>query len=182
MRAAVKGSLQIGARKTRFEATLALKTPGRLRVEISGPIGGTRALLTARQERVLVLFPPTREFIDEEATPATWQAVIGLPLTTAGLIDLFAHAGSRGSRRIPLAGESDDGAGSLEVAYEGDRIHATMGLPQDAGYRALELRVIELERPGADAIPEDLFTPDVPVGWTRVTPRDATSEVPTLLP
>jgi len=179
MRAAMKGSLQVGAHKSRFEAGVALKAPDRLRVEVSGPIGGVRALLAARRDRVVVLFPARREYLDEKATPGTWRALIGLPVTTAGLIELFAHAGASEVRRIPLEGTGGD---VLEVVYEGDRIHATMGEPDGDGYRALELRVIDLDRTIPERIPEDLFDPAVPDGWTRVTPRDAATEEPTLLP
>jgi len=182
MRAVMKGSMRVGSRKTRFEAILATKAPDRLRVEISGPIGGTRAVLAASGGRVIVLLAAGREYLDAAATPETYRALIGLPLTTAGLIDLFVHAGTTGTRRIALPGDGGAEDGSLMVSYEGDRIHATMGEAGEEGARWLELRVIEIERTVPAAISDDLFELSVPDGWTRIDPAASSTEGPTLLP
>jgi len=168
LRASFKGRLEAGGERQRFEGTLAASPPDRLRVEIAGPLGGTRILVAATGDRVLVLFPPTREYLDERNAAAAFDALLGVPLDTASLVDLIrlgepdACAAAPCEKRLPLPD------GLLVVTRQGDTITARPA-PRDEdpqGFRALELRLLETEVTGAG--PEDLFAPGVPAGWTRI--------------
>lgn len=178
MRASFKGRIDLGADRRRLEGTLALEPPDRLYVEILGPIGGPRAVMAAKGNRLVVLFPASREFVDEEATASTYEALIGLRLDTSSLIELirFGRGGScavdRCEGKIPLAPDEHGVSRDLLVRREGDLLSAR--LSEDATmpceFHGLELRLRETESFDAGQNAEELFVTLIPEGWTRLRP------------
>src|SRR5262245_47213923 len=130
LRASFKGRLELGSDTQRFEGAVALESPDRLYVELTGPLGGVRAVMAASGERVIVLFPGTRQYIDEDATPSTYEALLGLRLQTAGLIDLIRLADGSGAgaepRRLSLAPGADGIARHLIVSRDAGGIAARL--------------------------------------------------------
>ena len=153
IRASCKGTLMLGDERVRFRCDLALAPPDRIRVEMRGPVGGTRALLTHGAGRLLVLLPGSREYIEESAAPATVEALLGIRVDARGLFNLVSSADPR------RCGEAESEPGLMLTCRDGKLLAEFEG-------GALELRLEEIERRAT--IPDDLFAPATPDGWTRL--------------
>lgn len=155
---------------------MAAVAPDSLRVEITGPLGGVRALLAAGDNRVLALIPGTREYIDEAATAGVYEMLLGLRLDTRALIGLI-RLGDEGAcpagsceTRVPMSGEDGAPDRMLIVTRQGATLQAR---PEEIGavprgLRALELRLDDTTMTRDSPDQHDLFAPRVPEGWTRV--------------
>jgi len=181
MRAACKGWLRWEGGKHRFEAVYAVGPPDRLYAEFAGRIGGTQAILSVARGRLLVLIPGERRFVEEEATPAAFEALFGLRLEAGQIVSIL---GSAGTRRV----FSIDGARErLTVRVERDRLRvepdtATAGRDRAAGgFQGLELKFQEIERPLTLPIDPGLFDVSVPRSFSRIT-IDPNAPGPMLLP
>ena len=193
LRASFKGRMEIGADKQRFEGSLALEAPDHLFVEIAGPVGGVRAVMAVRPHHLVVLLPGTREFIDEEPGPSTYEFLLGLPLDTSGLIELIrlgidpACADLPCERTIPLAPEAGGNRRSLRVVRRQELLTASLesGDESDAlnaDARRLELRLRQAASSGLDPIEAGLFDPKIPDGFTRLRPDASRGPAALLLP
>lgn len=181
IRAECKGRMDFGGEKVRFEAALALKGSDRLYAEISGPMGGPRAVLAVRGERLIVLLPPSREFLDEPASAPTFEALLGIPLESKALIEMLRLAGTLESRRLEIASSDAGGPSALLVTGRQDGLRADVEGPVAGGLRSLEIQVRSMARLADDALPEGIFSPDIPDGWARLRPPEQVSELPALL-
>ena len=186
LRGAFKGKLHRFPDRVRFRGTVALVTPDRLYLDLSGPVGGVRAIMATRGSRVTLLLPRTRQFLDEPATPAIYKALLGAPLETRGLIELILSADPAASapgappRRIDLEADPGGAARWLVVSREGELLRAHVASESGAEVSwGLELRLEGIERPAPEAIPENLFDAKPGPGWTRLDP--AASDVGALL-
>lgn len=172
-----KGRVDIGDERYRFETAVALLSPDRLRVEILGPVGGTRAVLAMRGDQVIVLLPSDRIVIEGSATAEMFESLLGLRLDGRALVRLLDSLGDEAEPGM----RSESG---LRVTREADRLVAEPDPvdPDPGGFRRLELRVRGKERVPAAELPETLFAPAMPAGWRRLDPAAASSGSPLLLP
>lgn len=155
MRAAFRGRLHFDGESRRFRGAFALSAPDRIRVEIHGPVGGTRALLVTSANEMLVLLPESRRFIREPATPATFDALLGIPVDTGGLLELIRSAD-------PLyCGRAVEVPG-LVIECRDEGLRATL----DGG--ALELRLKDSTPPDESGLSSSLFQLEIPDGWKRM--------------
>lgn len=182
LRASVRGRMDHGGRSLRFQVDVALRTPGRLRAEISGPVGGVKAILSIQEGRVTALFPGTKEFLDEPALPATVESLIGLPLDPETLIDLFNFPGGRGDELLRIPSSGDGPPHVLAVHREPDRLLVAAQDPPRDGFARLDLRLERGERPAPSTLSEGLFLLTVPEGWSRLSAAARDDGRPVLMP
>jgi hypothetical protein len=180
LRGSCKGRLTHEGGAVRFEAAVAVKAPGRIYMEVSGPVGGTRAILAVSGDRLVVLIPPRRQFLEEKATPATYERLLGLKLTTATLLDLIGSATRDGTRRLQASPADDDGGPALLVTTEGARVRAVPDPSAAGGFESLELRVREMQSVRPEELPDTLFEIAIPEGWTRIAPAGGEAGGPLL--
>ena len=177
--------MEIGDDRQRFEGSLALEAPDRLFVEIAGPLGGVRAVMAVKPHHLVVLLPGTREFIDEEPDPATYEFLLGLPLDTAGLIELIrmgvdpACADQACEKTIPLSADAGGNKRLLRVLRQQDRLTASL---ESGDLRRLDLRLVQPTSAGLDPIEAALFDPKIPDGFTRLRPDGSRGPAALLLP
>jgi len=159
----------------RFDADVALRGADRLVVEISGAVGGPRAILALEGANVVVLLPAERSYIAGPADKALFQALVGLPVDGPSLIRLMAFVGSAGNQEEVVSG--------LRVARQDDgSITAAPLDPDPSGFLGLTMRVRDREDVPAGSLPESLFSPAIPDGWRRLSPERDAAGGPLLLP
>ncbi|HKY33675.1 MAG TPA: hypothetical protein VJV23_14180 [Candidatus Polarisedimenticolia bacterium] len=178
LRISGKGRIDLERDTLRFEAAVALRLPDRLRVEVAGPLGGTRAVLAMRGDRVIVLLPAERAYLLETAGPGLFESLLGVRIDGPSLVRALAAAAEPGHRgTVGPAGED-----AFFVSHAEDRLTIAPVRPARDGFRRLELRVRELERTAADSLPDALFAPEAPEHWRRLGPPGSISGGPLLLP
>lgn len=182
MRVEMKGRLDWAGDTFRFEASLAMLRPDQLYAELGGPVGGRRAILSASSGRLVVLFIPRREYIDEEATPDLWEELLGLRLSTEELVDLLGSAGRNGSRTVVSRPDALGRSVSLQVTSLENRMTVEPAGDNPSALRRMELRVTRVDA-GIDAGSLDkLFDPIIPAGWRRLAPASRGGGSPSLFP
>jgi hypothetical protein len=67
----------------------ALVPPDRLRLEFFGPVGGPRLVVAVSDDRVLALSPRDRTWDGGEASAASMERIVGLPLSPSDLVSLL---------------------------------------------------------------------------------------------
>jgi len=84
---------------------LAMEWPDRFRLEFFGPVGGARLVMVSDGRSLRAALPSQRMFAEAEATPRSFQLLLGIPMRSEDLIalltgELYAHdrAGWEGSR------------------------------------------------------------------------------------
>jgi len=75
-----QATLEEGTRKRRFRLALAFSGRQKFRLEILGPVGGPRVILTSDGADLQAMFPPQRLFARSPATPENMEILLGLPL------------------------------------------------------------------------------------------------------
>jgi len=99
--ASYSGSLRVSVNgpelRGRSRALLAFRRPDALRIEIPGP-SGARLIAVARGGRLTAVLPSDRAFLERDATPAGLDALIGVALTPAELMDVLVGARPAGVR------------------------------------------------------------------------------------
>lgn len=153
LRASCKGRLSLGEETIRFRGDVALSPPDGIRVEMRGPVGGTRALFAQHAGRLKVLIPGRKEFIDEEADAKTIESLLGVRVDARGLFELVSSADPR------RCGKSENGPNLMLTCRDGKLLAEFEG-------GSLELRLEKIER--RVAVPEELFEPVAPDGWRRL--------------
>ena len=166
IRAWVKGRLSTGERKSRFEGAIVAMAPDRLRVDLSGPVGGTRASVAVRQGRMRVLLPAQKEYIETEASPGAWEALLGVGVDTAALIDLIRQA-EAGAPELPVRA-GDGRVQTLTVTRQGDKLTLTAPGAPDGSFQQLDLHLREVEHPAPASINAAAFELEIPQGWTKL--------------
>ncbi len=138
------GSLRVSVRgpdlRGRSRALMAFRRPDALRIEIPGP-SGARMIAVARGGRLTAVLPSDRAFLAREASPAELDALIGVALEPAELMDVLVGArpaslrdyradwGAAYPRRIEAVlgdgtrleatvEEADDGVGVSPAAFD----------------------------------------------------------------
>lgn len=162
MRAACKGWLRADGEKHRFEVAYAVRPPDSLYAEFAGRIGGTQAILTVSQGHLLVLIPSERRFLQEAATPETFDALFGLRLNAADLVSILGSAGMKKS--FSIADETQ----RLVVRVDGERL-LVEPLEGAHGFEGLELKYQEIDRPPEVPVEPSLFEVQVPGSFERIT-------------
>ena len=98
---AYSGSLRVSVSgrdlRGRSRALVAYRRPDGLRIEIPGP-AGARLVAVARAGRLTAVLPAERAFLERPATPAGLEALIGVALAPAELMDVLAGARPAGAR------------------------------------------------------------------------------------
>jgi hypothetical protein len=96
------GRLKVSLRAPDFRARspvlVAFARPDALRIEVPGP-AGARLIAVARDGRLSAVFPGERAFFIGAATPAELEALLGVPLAPAEVIDLLLGVPSPRLRR-----------------------------------------------------------------------------------
>jgi len=174
MRAACKGWLRADGEKHRFEVAYALRPPDSLYAEFAGRIGGTQAILVVTGGRLVVLMPGERRFLQEEATPETFDALFGLRLDAADLVTILGSAGMR--RTFSIADDTQ----RFDVTVDEERLRVEP-VGGAYGFQGLELRFQEIDRPPAIPVEESLFDVQVPGSFERIA-LDPNAAGPLLLP
>ncbi len=175
----VKGRITAGGKKSRFEGALVAVAPDRLRVDISGPVGGTRAMLAVHNGRLRVLFPAQREYLEMDAAPEAWEALLGIGVDTATLIDLIRQA-ETGAPVLPV--RAGNGlVRTLTLDRKGD--HLVVAVPETpAGpFEQLDLQLREVEHPAPGSIDPAAFRLEIPEGWRKLDLRSGSDAAPVLL-
>lgn len=135
----------------RSRALVAFRRPDAMRIEIPGP-SGARLVAVARAGRLLAVLPSERAVLEREATAEGLEALIGIALAPAELMDVLVGArpeGLReyradwgasfprrieavladGTRLVARVEEADDGGEVMPAAFDP---------PPHAGYRAID--------------------------------------------
>jgi hypothetical protein len=101
----------------RFSATevLIFQRPDRVRVELLATFGPSRWIAVTRDGRITVLFPKTREYLEESAVEDVVAALLGIRLSPPEVMAILDGSG------LPLAGER-----SLRAERRGDRIRIAL--------------------------------------------------------
>jgi hypothetical protein len=86
-------SLQGPALRARTRALVAFRRPDALRIEIPGPTGA-RLVAVAREGALAAVFPGDRAVFLGAATPAEFEALLGVGLAPEEVIDLLVGVGS----------------------------------------------------------------------------------------
>lgn len=176
-----RGRMEIGGETVRFEGALAWALPGNLRLEISGPVGGTRAVVIAARHRLLMLLPGRREYLEEAATPEGFEKVLGIPMGESDLEGL-AGAAAPGACVETECRWRLPGARALVTRADDRLVVSPPPVPPTGRFTRLELRLRDLEEPAA-GLAGDLFDQEIPEGWTRIpTPSAGAPVRPLMLP
>jgi len=77
--------------RARTRVLLAFQRPDSLRIELPGP-SGARLLAVTRAGSLAALFPGERALFEGDATPATLEALLGVSLAPAEVMDLLVGA------------------------------------------------------------------------------------------
>ena len=88
---ALRVSLRGSAVRARARALVAFERPDRMRIEVPGP-DGLRLLAVARDGRLTAAFPADRAVFAGEASAASLEALLGVRLTPAEVMDLLLGA------------------------------------------------------------------------------------------
>jgi len=68
---------------------LAMEWPDRFRLEFFGPIGGARLVMVSDGRSLRAALPAQRIFAEAEATPLSFQALLGIPMRSEDLVALL---------------------------------------------------------------------------------------------
>ncbi|MFQ5702060.1 MAG: hypothetical protein ACE5HU_09470 [Acidobacteriota bacterium] len=182
LRAFCKGRMTYGGKVFRFNVAFAVEPPDRVYAELSGRWGGTQAVLVVQGDRLVVLLPRRREYIEEKSTPRTLEAVLGVAVDSSMLVAILGSTGSRAfwQQGTGAAGAMQDA--TLIIRSDPDRLRVRSTGGSVRGFASLDLRLSELERPPREPIEPTLFNLDVPPGWRRVVLAEAGERKPVLLP
>lgn len=149
------GSLRVSVSgpdlRGRSRALVAFRRPDALRIEIPGP-SGARLVAVARAGRLTAVLPGDRAYLDREATPAELEALIGVALAPAELMDVLVGAkpaglreyradwGASFPRRIDaVLGDGTRLKATVEDADSGAGVDpAAFDAPRHDGYRAVD--------------------------------------------
>jgi hypothetical protein len=142
----------------RTAALVAFRRPDRLRIEVPGP-AGARLIAVAESGRLAAVFPGDRAFFEGGAGAADLEALLGVSLAPAEIMDLLI--GRPAARLRSYRAGWKDGLPR--------RIRAV--LPDGA---TLDVTVLEADLD--PALPEAAFAPPAHAGYRRV----AAEEVPSL--
>jgi hypothetical protein len=181
LRARCKGRLSYAGGTIRFEAAFALKPPDRLYVELSGRLGGTRAILAIKGDRLALLFPPDRTYVEERATPEAYEALIGIGMDSESFIAVLESAGRPRVWQVETSAAQGPAA-TLLVHSDGNRVTVSSSGKTLGAFEGLELRFRGLERPPADPIGDDLFDLSIPADWKRLSLSERSGTDPILFP
>jgi len=89
----VRGALRGGSR-----VLVAFRRPDALRIEIPGPAGARLVAVTC-EGRLTAVLPGERAVLERPAAPAEMEALVGIPLAPAELMDLLVGVAPKGVRR-----------------------------------------------------------------------------------
>jgi hypothetical protein len=81
----------------RSRVLLAFRRPDALRMEIPGP-AGARLVAVVRSGRLVAVLPAERAFLESEATAADLEALLGVALSPAELMDVLVGTAPPGLR------------------------------------------------------------------------------------
>ncbi len=126
LRVSVRGALRGGSR-----VLVAFRRPDALRIEIPGA-AGARLVAVTRDGRLTAVLPGERAVLEEAATPAELEALIGIPLTPAQLMDLLVGVAPKGVRSYQARWGRELPSRIDTVLEDGTRVKATV-LDADAG-------------------------------------------------
>ena len=146
-------SVRFSGPRGRVRATVlaAFARPDSLRVELPGP-GGARLVVVAAEGTLTAVFPGERAVFEGHATAEDVEAVLGVALTPAEIMDLLvgapgpriADARVRWGERYPrrISGRLTDGT-SLDVKTQAVEAPAALSagafsVPPHQGYRAID--------------------------------------------
>jgi hypothetical protein len=82
----------------RSRALLAFQRPDAMRLEIPGP-AGARLVAVARANRLTAVLPQERARLESAASAADLEALVGVPLAPAELMDVLLGTAPAGARR-----------------------------------------------------------------------------------
>jgi hypothetical protein len=130
---------------------MAFRRPDALRIEIPGP-AGARLLAVVRRGRLTAVLPAERAFLESAATAADLEALLGVALTPAELMDVLVgkappglrdhrvHWGKTLPRRVEalLADGTRLDARVDEAQTDVDLPEAAFAPPPHAGYRPVD--------------------------------------------
>jgi hypothetical protein len=145
-------SLRAPAFRARSAVLVAFARPDALRLEVPGP-GGARLVAVMRDGKLSAVFPGERAVFQGDATPAELEALLGVPLTPAEVIDLLLGVPSPRLRRYEARWGPDlprridatlpDGGRlrlTVEEAERGvDLPAAAFAEPPHEGYRSVDV-------------------------------------------
>ena len=123
LRVSVRGSLRGGSR-----ALVAFRRPDALRIEIPGP-AGVRLVAVTRDGRLTAVLPAERAVLERAATPLELEALVGIPLSPAELMDLLVGVPPKGVRRYEVRWGRELPTRIDAQLQDGTRVKATV---QDA--------------------------------------------------
>jgi hypothetical protein len=157
--ASYSGSLRVSVSgedlRGRSRALVAFRRPDALRIEIPGP-AGARLVAVARGGRLTAVLPADRAFLERAATPAELEALVGVALAPAELMDVLAGVAPASVRDYRADWGPSWPRRIDAVLGDGTRLKAT----------------VEEADSGADVSPA-AFDPPPHAGWREVSPDEA---------
>ncbi len=126
LRVSVRGALRGGSR-----VLVAFRRPDALRIEIPGP-AGARLVAVTRDGRLTAVLPGERAVLEREATPPEMEALVGIPLSPAELMDLLVGVPPAGVRRYEVRWGRELPARIEAELRDGTKVKATV-VDADAG-------------------------------------------------
>jgi hypothetical protein len=82
-------TLEGGSKHRKFRLAIAFQRPGRLRMEVLGPVGGARAVIASDGQWLRAALPPRRVHARASASPGSLGILLGLPLSTDDLLEVL---------------------------------------------------------------------------------------------
>ena len=147
----IRVSLRSPSFRARAPVLIAFSRPDALRIEVPGP-GGARLVAVTRDGRLTAVFPGERAVFQGAATPVELEALLGVALSPAEVIDLLLgvpsprlkHYDARWGPDLPRRIEATlpDGGQlrlNVEEAERGVELAAAaFADPPHSGYRAVD--------------------------------------------
>lgn len=149
-------SLDGPALRARTPVLLAFRRPDALRIEVPGP-AGPRLVAVASQGALWAAFPADRAFFSGRATEADFEALLGVALTPAEVMDLLV------GRPVPRLR-------AYEARWRGGALPARIDATLPDGGR---LRVTVDEAEAGAPVPEQAFAEPPHDGYRAIAAEEA---------
>ena len=154
----------------------AVRPPDHLRLEFFGPMGGGRLLLATNGSDALAIVPRQRLYDRARASPRALARLTGLKFEPAGLVGLLrgqapCTAAEQGSGQADQGGVEGDTVrcrlddAEVAVRAAGGSWATSISIVLDSPRKSIRLDLVE--GPTEANLPDDLFAPIVPEGFTR---------------
>lgn len=151
-----KGKTRVGDESRGFRLGLLGAPPDRFVLEISGPVGGTVLQVAHDGDRLRVLFPRERVFLDEPAAPSTVERLVGFPLAPEVLLAvLLGRMHTTPFPDTPVGGtDLQEPPGSIRLGPDGWPREGSITVP---GRAPVQIRYERFTGTSAGVLPREVY-------------------------